>query len=65
MTNMTEVELYGGPLDGMRVGVDADDPDPWIAVISDGGQHPGGRSLYAPDGSGVWRWVRDLPPEAL
>nr|WP_173288078.1 hypothetical protein [Streptomyces sp. x4(2010)] len=62
---MTEVELHGGPLDGMRVDVDADDPDPWIAIISDGGQHPGGRSLYAPADSGVWRWVRDLPPEAL
>lgn len=64
---MAEVELHGGPLDGWRVDVDADDPDPWVAIVSDWGQYPGGRSLYAPDDdySGVWRWVRDLPPEAL
>ncbi|WP_326680855.1 hypothetical protein [Streptomyces sp. NBC_01237] len=61
----TEVELYGGPLDGWVVPVGTDDPDPWTAIISDYGQFSGGRSLYAPDGSGVWRWVRDLRPEEL
>lgn len=60
-----EVELHGGPLDGQRVTVEADDPDPWIAVIADHGRYPGGRALYAPDPAGRWRWVRDLPPEAL
>nr|WP_173287905.1 hypothetical protein [Streptomyces sp. x3] len=62
---MAEVELHGGPLDGMRVDVDVDDPDPWVAIVSDWGRYPGGRSLYAPDGSGVWRWVREIPWEAL
>ncbi|MDT0418855.1 hypothetical protein RM574_25575 [Streptomyces sp. DSM 41982] len=55
-----EVELHGGPLDGWRVPVDPTDPDPWTAILSDHGQHPGGRSLYAPDAAGAWRWVRDL-----
>lgn len=55
-----EVQLYGGPLDGRTVTVDVDDGDPWIAIITDHGQHPGGRSLYAPDAAGVWRWRRDL-----
>ncbi|WP_431784848.1 hypothetical protein [Streptomyces chumphonensis] len=64
MTEVT-VELHGGPLDGQRTQIDPTDPDPWVAIISDHGQHPGGRSLYAPDDAGVWRWVRDLPWEAL
>lgn len=54
----TVVELHGGPLDGWMVPVDL--TDPWTAVVSDYGQHPGGRSLYAPDSSGRWVWVRDL-----
>ncbi|MCX4970945.1 hypothetical protein OHA98_40705 [Streptomyces sp. NBC_00654] len=62
---MTEVELYGGPLDGWVVPVDTGDPDPWTAIISDYGEHPGGRSLYAPDTTGRWRWVRDLGPEEI
>ncbi|MFF3540026.1 hypothetical protein ACFYXP_39710 [Streptomyces sp. NPDC002466] len=57
---MSEVELHGGPLDGRRVDVGEIDDDPWIAIINDHGKHPGGRSLYEPDGSGTWRWVRDL-----
>lgn len=60
---MGEVELHGGPLDGWRVPVDLDDPDPWVAVISDYGRYPGGRSLYEPDSEGRWVWVRDLRPE--
>ncbi|MFJ4873249.1 hypothetical protein [Streptomyces sp. NPDC088757] len=60
-----EVELHGGPLDGQRVPTDPEDPDPWIAVISDHGQYPGGRSLYRPDADGVWRWECDLRPEEL
>lgn len=60
-----QVQLYGGPLDGMTVPVDLDDEDPWTAVISDGCRYPGGRSMYAPDDAGRWTWVRDLPPEAL
>ncbi|MER5988883.1 hypothetical protein [Streptomyces sp. NPDC001787] len=61
----TEVELHGGPLDGWVVAVDTDDPDPWIAIISDYGRHPGGRSLYEPDATGRWGWVRDLRPEEI
>ncbi|WP_457512259.1 hypothetical protein [Streptomyces sp. TE33382] len=75
----TMVELYGGPLDGWVVPVDTGDPDPWTrvvpvdtgdpdpwtAIISDYGEHPGGRSLYAPDTRGRWRWVRDLRPEEM
>jgi hypothetical protein len=57
---MDTVELHGGPLDGTRVDVDVLNEDPWIAIISDGCEHPGGRSLYAPDDSDVWRHVRDL-----
>ncbi|MET8826061.1 hypothetical protein ABZX40_13395 [Streptomyces sp. NPDC004610] len=59
------VELFGGPLDGWHVEVDAQDDDPWTAIISDHGRYPGGRSLYAPDGAGVWRHVRDLRPDEL
>ncbi|MFE7412918.1 hypothetical protein [Streptomyces laurentii] len=62
---MTEVELHGGPLDGTTVDTDDTDPDPWIAIITDHGTHPGGRALYAPDEAGTWRHVRDLRPEEL
>ncbi|WP_030747595.1 hypothetical protein [Streptomyces sp. NRRL F-5135] len=65
MTDPTTVELHGGPLDGMTAPVDPTDPDPWTAIISDHGQYPGGRSLYAPDSAGVWRWVRDIPWDAM
>ncbi|MCT2591133.1 hypothetical protein LHJ74_14650 [Streptomyces sp. N2-109] len=64
---MTEVELYGGPLDGQTVPVDTDDgdPDPWTAILTPGCAHPGGRSLYAPDPAGRWRWVQDVPWDAM
>ncbi|MEV7676445.1 hypothetical protein [Streptomyces sp. NPDC088752] len=62
---MNTVELHGGPLDGWRVDVDAEDVYPWIAILSDHGRYPGGRSLYRPDAAGVWRWERDLRPEEL
>ncbi|MET9402091.1 hypothetical protein [Kitasatospora sp. NPDC002965] len=61
----TMVTLYGGPLDGASTPVDPDDPDPWVAVISEGCAFPGGRSVYEPDEGGRWTWVRDLPWEAL
>ncbi|MCL7377464.1 hypothetical protein [Streptomyces sp. 35G-GA-8] len=54
------VQLHGGPLDGQTVLVDLD-AEPWTEVTS---SH-GGRSLYAPDEAGVWRWVRDIPWEAM
>lgn len=54
------VQLFGGPLDGVSVEVDPEDDDPWIAIVSDGCTHPGGRSLYAPDAAGRWTWQRDL-----
>ncbi|MFE9853469.1 hypothetical protein ACFYPN_32445 [Streptomyces sp. NPDC005576] len=60
-----DVQLHGGPLDGQTVPVLAEDEDPWTAILSDHGQYPGGRSLYAPDAEGVWRWVRDTHPEEL
>ncbi|MEV5676469.1 hypothetical protein [Streptomyces sp. NPDC052179] len=60
-----EVELYGGPLDGWVVLVDTGDPDPWTAIISDYREHPGGRSLYAPETTGRWHWIRDLRPEEI
>lgn len=65
MDRETWVPLHGGPLDGSSAPVDPDDPDPWTAIISDGCAFPGGRSLYAPDGAGVWRWVQDLPADAM
>lgn len=65
MSDTVHVQLHGGPLDGTTAPVDPGDPDPWTAIISDYGTYPGGRSLYAPDTTGTWRWVRDLPPEAL
>ncbi|NYV73690.1 hypothetical protein [Streptomyces sp. UH6] len=58
------VELHGGPLDGQRVPVDPEDPDPWIAIINHRSQY-GGRSMYAPDDTGRWTWVRDLRPEEM
>ena len=60
-----EVELCGGPLDGMQVQVDPNDPDPWTAIIADGCSYPGGRSVYAPDSTGRWTWERDIPWEAM
>jgi hypothetical protein len=65
MPQTCDVQLHGGPLDGMTVPVDPDDPDPWTAVIADGCRYPGGRSMYAPAEDGRWVWVRDLPPEAM
>lgn len=59
------VQLHGGPLDGQTIDTDPTDPDPWIAIISDGCAHPGGRSLYAPDPAGTWRWEQDLPADAM
>ena len=59
-----EVELHGGPLDGMTAPVTLDE-DPWTAIISDGCAYPGGRSVYAPDSTGRWVWIRDLPWDAL
>lgn len=61
----TTVTLHGGPLDGMTAPVDTDDPDPWTAIIADGCAYPGGRSVYAPDENGTWRWVRDIPWDAM
>lgn len=46
MDETAEVELHGGPPDGQRVPVLLEHDDPWIAVISDHGTYPGGRSLY-------------------
>ena len=60
-----QVVLFGGPLDGQRVSVDGGDPDPWVAIITDGCSVPGGRALYAPDADGCWRHCTDLPPDAL
>lgn len=65
MTNSIDVQLHGGPLDGSLAPVDPADPDPWTAIISDGCEYPGGRSLYAPDDTGTWRWVRDIPWESM
>lgn len=56
MSAKTTVTLHGGPLDGMTTEVDADDPDPWIAIIAEG---------CAPDAAGVWRWTRDIPWHAM
>ncbi|MFJ6616691.1 hypothetical protein ACIQOW_03780 [Kitasatospora sp. NPDC091335] len=57
----TTVELHGGPLDGEHAVVDLDDPDPGTALPSPRGLYPGGRSWYAPDPAGVWRWMHDSP----
>lgn len=65
MAGEVEVTLHGGPLDGMTVAVDASDPEPWIAIISEGCAFPGGRSVYAPDEAGRWTWQRDIPWDAL
>ncbi|MEU0991952.1 hypothetical protein [Streptomyces sp. NPDC005953] len=61
----TMVDLHGGPLDGDTAPVDPHDPDPWTAIISDGCQYPGGRSIYAPDPHGIWRWTGDIPWDAM
>lgn len=57
------VTLYGGPLDGMQIEVDPDDPDPGVAMINDDSAYgPGGRSWYEPDpATGRWEWVGDSP----
>nr|WP_043497035.1 hypothetical protein [Streptomyces viridosporus] len=55
------VTLNGGPLDGERIPVDPDDPDPGVAMVADGCAYPGGRSWYAPDGAGRWVWTGDTP----
>ncbi|MFD5033631.1 hypothetical protein ACFWM0_24970 [Streptomyces sp. NPDC058405] len=65
MADTIEVPLHGGPLDGSTAPIDPADDDPWIAIISDGCAHPGGRSLYAPDTAGVWRWREDIPWDAM
>ncbi|SCE40669.1 hypothetical protein GA0115252_146450 [Streptomyces sp. DfronAA-171] len=64
-TEGMRVQLHGGPLDGEHVDVDPADPDPLIAIIADGCSEPGGRSVYAPDREGAWRWERDLPWDAM
>ncbi|MFJ1797192.1 hypothetical protein [Kitasatospora griseola] len=65
MTTWQTVTLHGGPLDGMTTHVDADDPDPWVPILSPGCAHPGGRSIYAPDHTGRWTWRRDVPPDLI
>jgi hypothetical protein len=64
MTDTIEVQLHGGPLDGDTVPVTPED-DPWTAIISDGCTYPGGRSVYAPDEHGIWRWEKDIPWHAM
>ncbi|MFS0697793.1 hypothetical protein [Streptomyces nitrosporeus] len=61
----TMVQLHGGPLDGETAPVALTDDDPWTAIISDGCAYPGGRSVYAPDSAGVWRWTQDIPWGAM
>ncbi|MER7997910.1 hypothetical protein [Streptomyces sp. NPDC095613] len=36
-----------------------------LTSTDDACANPGGRSVYAPDGTGVWRWVRDMPWDAM
>ncbi|WP_129843444.1 hypothetical protein [Streptomyces sp. RFCAC02] len=60
------VQLYGGPLDGELLDVSALSADEiaiGVALPSDRGTYPGGRSLYEPDprADGVWRWSGDIP----
>lgn len=55
------VTLHGGPLDGMSVPVDVEDPEPGVAMVSDGCAFLGGRSWYEPDASGRWVWTGDTP----
>jgi hypothetical protein len=58
-----EVELLGGPLDGLvqPVPVDSDG----IAMIAEGSAYLGGRSLYEPlpdqADDDRWHWICDLP----
>ncbi|MFD0405637.1 hypothetical protein [Kitasatospora sp. NPDC127116] len=59
MDSWETVELHGGPLDGYRTVVDPDDPRPWHRLPP--ADRPGGRSWYAPDEHGVWRWGGDTP----
>ncbi|ROR35814.1 hypothetical protein [Kitasatospora cineracea] len=56
-----EAELHGGPMDGERAYVLADDPDPGTALISPRCAYPGGRSIYEPDDTGRWTWRGDTP----
>ncbi|MFJ6384650.1 hypothetical protein ACIQI7_32170 [Kitasatospora sp. NPDC092039] len=66
MTQWVTVTLYGGPLDGEEIDVDALDGDPWVPIISGAGcAYPGGRSVYALAPDGRWTWRRDLPADAL
>lgn len=53
------VTLYEGPYDGLEIDVERDDPDPWIAIITDGA--PAGRALYAPGDDGIWRHRGHIP----
>ncbi|MDP9616431.1 MULTISPECIES: hypothetical protein [Streptomyces] len=62
---MDEVELHGGPLDGERIPVDPDDPEPGLPLLAEGCAFPGGRSWYEPDESGRWTWRADIPWEAM
>ncbi|MEU8139865.1 hypothetical protein [Streptodolium elevatio] len=38
-----------------------DGDDPGTALISELGTYEGGRSWYAPDADGIWRWEGDSP----
>lgn len=53
--------LHGGPLDGEQLPVQADDPDPGVALPAPGCAYPGGRAWYAPDAAGTWTWQGDTP----
>ncbi|MFD5388197.1 hypothetical protein ACFWMG_25325 [Streptomyces sp. NPDC127074] len=65
MTRWVTVTLYEGPLDGVETVVDADDPDPWVPLISPGCAHSGGRSIYGPDPvTSRWMRQRDVLREA-
>ncbi|MFE4594382.1 hypothetical protein [Streptomyces laurentii] len=57
---MAEVQLHGGPLDGMTIDVDETADDPGIAMATEGSAHINGGSLYGPDGTGTRRHSRDL-----
>jgi hypothetical protein len=55
------VELHGGPMDGEQAWCRTDGDDPGTALISERGTYLGGRSWYAPDADGIWRWEGDSP----